>query len=202
MSYRAGIGAALAIVCWACERPSTEDAAAGGASATEAAQASKPTTPAEKIANALSAAPAAIAANAAVMDWASSPGGAMTELQKGTNGWTCMPDVPDTPGNDPMCLDAAFLEWAGGWMAKKSPTIRQVGFAYMLQGGTDASNTDPYATEPRPGETWVKTGPHVMVVVPNPASLDGLPTDPNSGGPFVMWKGTPYAHVMVPIGGR
>ncbi|HWP02872.1 MAG TPA: hypothetical protein VNL96_05410 [Gemmatimonadaceae bacterium] len=113
-----------------------------------------------------------------------------------------MPDVPDTPGNDPMCLDAAFLEWAGAWMAKKSPAILQIGFAYMLQGGTDASNTDPYATEPRQGETWVKTGPHVMVVLPNPASLDALPTDPNSGGPFVMWKGTPYAHVMVPVGGR
>jgi len=25
------------------------------------------------------------------------------------------------------------------------------------------------------------------------------PTDPKSGGPWVMWKGTPYAHVMVPV---
>jgi hypothetical protein len=39
-------------------------------------------------------------------------------------------------------------------------------------------------------------------VVPNPANLEGLPTDPSSGGPFVMWKGTPYAHVMVPVAAR
>ena len=25
-----------------------------------------------------------------------------------------------------------------------------------------------------------------------------LPTDPHSGGPWVMWRGTPYAHLMVP----
>ena len=29
--------------------------------------------------------------------------------------------------------------------------------------------------------------------------LDALPTDPNNGGPWVMWKGTKYAHIMVPV---
>jgi hypothetical protein len=70
--------------------------------------------------------------------------------------------------------------------------------AYMLAGGVDASNTDPYATEPPTGDEWIYTGPHVMIIVPDPAALDGLPTDPNSGGPYVMWKGTPYAHIMMP----
>jgi hypothetical protein len=32
--------------------------------------------------------------------------------------------------------------------------------------------------------------------------LELFPTDPNNGGPYVMWKGTPYAHLMVPIGSR
>src|SRR5438132_12537648 len=35
---------------------------------------------------------------------------------------------------------------------------------YMLAGGTDASNTDPYATKPPATNYWIKTGPHVMVV--------------------------------------
>ena len=26
--------------------------------------------------------------------------------------------------------------------------------------------------------------------------------DPDNGGPYVMWKGTPYAHLMVPVGPR
>ncbi len=38
-----------------------------------------------------------------------------------------------------------------------------------------------------------------MLLVPDAASLDAIPTDHHSGGPFVMWKGTPYAHVMVPV---
>jgi hypothetical protein len=35
--------------------------------------------------------------------------------------------------------------------------------------------------------------------VPDPALLEGIPTDPATGGPYVMWKGTPYQHVMVPV---
>jgi hypothetical protein len=29
--------------------------------------------------------------------------------------------------------------------------------------------------------------------------LDTFPTDPHSGGAWIMWKGTKYAHVMVPV---
>ncbi len=166
----------------------------GGASAVAAASG-----PAAKIAGATSAAPAAIAAAAAVMDWPTVEGGEMTELRSGTNGWVCMPDVPTTPGTDPMCLDGVFLEWAGAWQGHTVPTIKSLGLAYMLQGGTDASNTDPYATEPAAGMDWVRSGAHVMIVVPDPTTLNALPTDPGGGGPFVMWKGTPYAHIMMPV---
>jgi hypothetical protein len=31
--------------------------------------------------------------------------GNMRMLRKGTGEWTCVPDYPSTPGNDPMCLD-------------------------------------------------------------------------------------------------
>ena len=41
-----------------------------------------------------------------------------------------------------------------------------------------------------------------MVIVPDPVQLEGLSTDPNNGGAYVMWKGTPYVHVMVPLGKR
>lgn len=37
-----------------------------------------------------------------------------------------------------------------------------------------------------------------MIVLPDHRLLEGLPPDPKSGDPFVMWKGTPYAHIMVP----
>jgi hypothetical protein len=55
---------------------------------------------------------------------------------------------------------------------------------YMLAGGTDASNTDPYATEPAPGADWVRTGRHVMIV--NAMSMmAGYPeeADPDTSAP-------------------
>src|SRR5438034_6089533 len=50
-----------------------------------------------KIANALSAGPASITEHAAVIDWPANPKDGMSHgrvLRQGTNGWTCMPDVP------------------------------------------------------------------------------------------------------------
>jgi hypothetical protein len=74
-----------------------------------------------------------------------------------------------------------------------------MGFAYMLQGDLPVSNTDPFATAPTPTNQWIQTGgPHIMVLVPDPKLLEGISTDPENGGPFVMWKGTPYAHLMIP----
>ena len=37
-----------------------------------------------------------------------------------------------------------------------------------------------------------------MIIVPK-EMLKGISRDPNSGGPYVMWGDTPYAHIMVPI---
>ncbi len=39
-----------------------------------------------------------------------------------------------------------------------------------------------------------------MIIVPDVEMLNGMPTDPNSGGPWVMFQGTPYAHIMIPVG--
>ncbi len=149
------------------------------------------------IKSAESAAPAALSAKAAI--YAMDEKGAMRTLREGTNGWWCMPDSPATPGPDPMCGDANSMEWAMAWIGKKDPPKGKVGFMYMLKGGTDASNTDPYATGPADGNNWIKTGPHVMVV----NAMDmmaGYPENPSpdTSQPFVMWAGTPYAHLMLP----
>jgi hypothetical protein len=68
-------------------------------------------------------------------------------------------------------------------------------------GGTDASNTDPYATKPTATNHWIKTGPHIMIVGADPAFYDGYPrdADPNTSVPYVMWPGTPYQHLMAPV---
>jgi hypothetical protein len=37
-----------------------------------------------------------------------------------------------------------------------------------------------------------------MVLVPDLKSLGSTSTDPSNGGPYVMYAGTPYAHIMAP----
>jgi hypothetical protein len=167
------------------------DSTAPAATATVAAN--------DPIASAESAAPASIAKAAAVMTIDAA--GKMTELRKGTNGWTCMPDSPATPGPDPMCMDGNAGAWAMAWVGHKPPPTDQPGVMYMLAGGTDASNTDPYATQPTEGADWISTGPHLMVVG-STAVLKGYPSgpSPDTKAPYVMWAGTPYAHLMVPVG--
>ncbi|MFI4969466.1 MAG: hypothetical protein ACHP7D_04620 [Lysobacterales bacterium] len=154
---------------------------------------------AELIASAMKAAPANVAKGATIV--AMDEHNAMRTLRKGSNGFTCMPDNPATPGPDPMCMDASALEWANAWMAHKTPPSGKVGFMYMLAGGTDASNTDPYATKPDASNHWVKTGPHVMVVGADATFYDAYPKspDPDTSQPYVMWAGTPYQHLMAPV---
>ena len=150
------------------------------------------------IASAESAAPAAVGTGAAI--YAPGADGQMRTLREGTNGWWCMPDTPSTPGPDPMCGDANAMEWAMAWIGKTEPPKGKVGFIYMLAGGTDASNTDPYAAGPAEGNNWVETGPHVMIM--NAVDMmAGYPTDPapDTTKPYVMWAGTPYQHLMVPV---
>jgi hypothetical protein len=148
----------------------------------------------EKIQSAMSAGPASISAKATVLDWD------MSVLRKGTNEWTCLPDRPDTPGNDPWCMNEPWLNFLSAYMKKEKPTYTQIGFAYMLMGDAPVSNTDPYATQPTATNEWVEhTGPHIMMLVPDKELLKTMTKDHKNGGPFVMWAGTPYEHVMIPL---
>jgi hypothetical protein len=151
------------------------------------------------IASAMRAAPAKVGEGATIV--AMGADGSMRTLRPGTNGFTCMPDSPNTPGPDPMCMDANAMAWAMAWIAKKDPPPGKVGFMYMLEGGTDASNTDPYATTPTAENHWVSTGPHVMVVGADASFYAAYPSspDPDTSQPYVMWPGTPYQHLMAPI---
>lgn len=151
-----------------------------------------------KIKSAMSAAPLGIAKDATILDWPETEGGQMAELRKGTNGWTCLPDMPATPANDPMCMDKIAMEWAVAWMSKKEPQLSGVGIGYMLQGGGTADNDDPFATKPPAGKDWLREPPHIMMfgIKIDPSVYS---SEPNTTRPWVMFKGTPYEHLMVPV---
>ncbi|WP_246805467.1 hypothetical protein [Mesorhizobium mediterraneum] len=164
---------------------------------------SSPKTDEEMIANALSAAPESIGKNATVI--AFDANGKVRTLRKGTNNFTCIPDDPTNPANDPNCVDANGLEWVMAWVNKSEPPKGKVGFGYMLQGGTTPSNVDPFATKPPEGMKWMQEPPHVMVFnyggegtikdYPRPGEMADMTQ------PWVMWAGSPYEHLMMPVGG-
>ncbi len=167
------------------EAPVVEDATAP---ATESPSAE------EIIAEALSAAPRSMVDSVSVADWAGNV------YREGSSAYTCLPTPPNmTPGTSPMCMDGPWMAWAQAWSSKAELSIESVGISYMLAGDGGASNIDPYAAGPAEDNDWLVEGPHLMVITPDTALLDDLPTDYNSGGPYVMWKGSPYAHIMVPV---
>lgn len=199
-------GFAAALASQAQQTPSTP-AGAGTMNKPAAAAASPQGQPAaggaaedrKLIQSAMRAAPPQVGQGATIV--VAQADGKMRTLREGKNGFTCMPDNPATPGPDPMCMDQAALEWATAWIERKTPAQGKVGFMYMLEGGTDASNTDPYAQKPTEGNNWIKTGPHVMIVGADPSFYSMYPSDakPDTRVPYVMWSGTPYQHLMIPV---
>lgn len=190
------------VACGGAEQPQAEGAAA--AEAVAFGDAPPPGSDAAMIEEAMSAAPPAISRDATIMAWPDEPGGEMRVLREGTNGWVCFPSTPDAvavvEGEDPMCLDQAWQAWADAWANRREPDLPTgLGIAYMLRGDIGGSNVDPYATGPTPENEWIRTGPHLMLIVSDLSLLEAIPTDPETGGPYVMWRGTPYAHVMVPV---
>lgn len=149
----------------------------------------------DAVADALSAAWPGMAENATVVDWEGNV------LREGSNGFTCFPTPPTLEGKAPMCMDSEWMEWADAWSNKKDYAADKLGISYMLAGDGGASNIDPYAEGPTEDNEWIREGAHLMILAPA-ALMDAFPTDPDNGGPYVMWKGTPYAHLMVPIGAR
>lgn len=172
------------------QAPAHKPAAKAGASAGDQA----------KIKLAMTAAPADVSAKATIME--PDAKGQMRTLRAGTNGWTCMPSAggaAGAAGADPMCFDSTWMGWADAWMHKTDPPpVTKMGVGYMLRGDKGASNTDPFATGPTADNHWVVSPSHTMLLVPDPKMLDALPSDPHAGGAWVMWKGTKYAHIMVP----
>jgi len=198
MKYHAAVLTVFAVILAGCA-PAPEPAASEPAPAPAApavGPVAPPTTDADMLASALSAAPEAVSKDATVV--AMDDKMQMRTLRPGTNGWTCMPDGP-SPGVDPMCLDKNGMEWAGAWMSHKDPPKDKMGIGYMLMGGSDASNTDPLATKPNAADRWVDTGPHLMVFNIGDRFADYPTTATNTKVPYVMFPNTPFAHLMIPV---
>ena len=145
-----------------------------------------------KIARAMSAGPDDIARLARIIDTDSK--GITVVLRDGSNGFTCMPGNPDVIGDPPMCADAASLQWFADAKAHKpKPTSTVPGITYMLAGATQRSDSDPDdKTSPA-----IHVGPHWMIMWPFDPKTTGLPTTHRDHDAYIMWAGSPYAHLHV-----
>jgi len=140
-----------------------------------------------------SAAPSMVSANATVIY-----NGEV--LAEGSNGWVCLPST--MPGDKaPMCNDGTWMEMGGALMEKKDYKATKLGISYMLGGDEGVSNSDPFHPDGKNAPDFIKEAPHLMLIVPREL-LEGITDDPHAGGPYVMWRDTPYAHIMIPVGER
>ncbi len=145
-----------------------------------------------KIRRALSAGPENIAKDATVAE--PDGHGGLRILRPGTNYFTCMPGDPSGVGMPAMCEDKVALQWnkdrADG---KPGPTTKVPGIEYMLAGATQRSDSDPFDKTDPP----IKIGPHWMILWPFDPKTSGLPTTHKPTGAYIMYAGTPWAHVHV-----
>lgn len=150
---------------------------------------------AQYTARALSAAPYSVAKGAGVARMDSD--GKMQTLRESKNGFTCMMVMKDS-----MCGDANSMAFFDAAMKHQDPPDK-LGITYMLRGDNGASNTEPMAFTKTADNHWLVTGPHLMLLGPAAAKLVDAQTsaDPDPTRPYVMWANTPYAHVMIPVGG-
>jgi hypothetical protein len=145
-----------------------------------------------KIERAMSAGPPEIARSAKIID--KDAQGQTIVLREGSNGFTCMPGNPRVIGDPPLCADAPSMQWAADFAAHKpKPTNTVPGITYMLAGATQRSDSDPFDhTSPA-----ITVPPHWMIMWPFDPRATGLPTTHRSTGAYIMWSGTPWAHVHV-----
>ena len=133
-------------------------------------------------------------------------------LREGTNGWTCQSGNPrpfpkngwkDAHDAMPVCGDEEGFKWMTAALNGTKPDIKRDAFLWMLHGDVGEDNTKMGVLKKEdstPGE-WIESGPHLMLMPKDPATLKEFHADFSRGEPYVMMPGTDYAHLMIPLPG-
>jgi len=133
-------------------------------------------------------------------------------LREGTNGWTCMPgNARPMPENGwpsahqamPICADKEALKWMQAYLTESKPDLDHDGFMWMLHGDVGEDNSTPMVMNKADAhaEHWIESGPHLMLMPKDPATIAGHTTDFRIGSPYLMFPGSQYAHLMIPVEG-
>jgi hypothetical protein len=124
------------------------------------------------------------------------PNGRVVNVRPGSNGFTCTL-FPDE-SNAPFCGDRSAFRWLVAAMSQQPKPPTTGGVAYMAKGGVHYETPQGEIVMSRSaGTKEVKEPPHWMLLTPLDPATTGIPTRPNAGGTYVMFAGTPYAHLMI-----
>ena len=149
----------------------------------------------DQTALALSAAPARLAKDVGVMVYGAD--GKLIEVKTSANGFICIPTIMNLPVPDPICMDAASNQWMNDIMSNApKPSNTVPGIAYMARGGSHYEKNGKVVMSGE-GAKVAKEPPHWMIMWPFEAAASKLPVVPNPSGVYIMFEGTPYAHLMV-----
>lgn len=162
--------------------------------------------PGEQVAAAVLPLPAELRAGATVLGY--SADGKLVSLRKGSNGMTCLARDPKVPQFHVACYhDSMEPFMARGRELRASgvngPQVDTVRFReakagtlklpdhpaslYSLTGGTYDAKTNS-----APGARWL----YVVYIPYATTATTGLSDKPQDGGPWIMFPGTPKAHIM------
>lgn len=173
------------------------------------AQAAAPPPVDIQVAGAVSPAPDSLKAGATVLGYDAT--GALVTIRSGTNNLICLADKPDGPDFHPACYQKElepFMARGRALRAQglKHAAIDSVRLAEIMSG---ALRMPPRPTtlyeyygkkenfDPATGKV---TGAAVVYVVYTPYATEastGLSTVPLPGGPWLMYPGKPWAHIMI-----
>jgi hypothetical protein len=163
----------------------------------------------QQIATAVLAMPEGLRAGATVMGW-KAPGGKLEVLRQGTNGMNCLAQFAVEKrfhiscyheGMEPFMLRGRQLREQGvGVNAVDSVRYREVaegkikmpvsGALYQLFGADTSWNATT-------GKLTGITSLFVMYIPGATTQSTGLSTAPRADGPWLMFPGTPKAHIMI-----
>jgi hypothetical protein len=90
-----------------------------------------------------------------------------------------------------VVIPVPFVSWSPGGTRD---TLGNVGNEPMIKPG-EAKQPG----EPKAGEKWIDTGPHIMIMNIGDHFAGYPTTAANTKAPYVMFAGTPYAHLMIPV---
>lgn len=162
---------------------------------------------AEQIAAAVLPLPAEMRASASVLGYGAD--GTLTTLRKGTGGMTCLARDPKAPQFHVACYHDSMEPFmargrelrASGVTGTQVDTVRfreakagklrlpsQPASLYSLTGGT--------GFDPKTGTAPGAKGLYVVYIPYATTASTGLSDKPQDGGPWIMFPGTPKAHIM------